>query len=724
MSAITGRLAYPALALFASLAHANEAERSNGDLETIVVTAQKRVERLQDVPISISVLGGVDLDRSTVKNINEELRNVPGVATAGDPASARAGGFSQVIIRGVSPGTGSSTTAYYLDSIPFGTAGSAIFSSMSPDPSAYDLDRVEVLRGPQGTLYGLSASNGVVRVLTKDADLTRFDAKARGSVSSTERGGQNYRGDLAVNVPLVEDKLAARVVLGYQDWSGWIDKPIAKDANSTEQSTARIKLNAQATEQLSFGGSAWLSRSDNEGSSVSPDGRVSHGRYHDPSSQDFEAYSFKARYELPGVTIESNTSYLDYRIATVVDFEHIGIANIQVHNDADATVLAEEVVVNSTGQGPWRWTAGAIYRDADVQSFQLRMNPLTGAFGSPYLAPNIQKNYSESFAAFGELTRAFFDGQLELTGGLRYFEDTIRARELSSQNVVGGVPPGGLIDVEETFDSVTPRAVLSWLPNDRTTVYASYGEGFRSGVIQSIVSQRRLSTGGFSFPAAESDLLKNYEIGTKGSAWDGRVKYEAAVFYMDWQDVQQAYQVLVQPVPFFTVGATTNATSASGAGAELSAALQPIDGFTVGASLGWNELTVDRAVFDAFGAPILREGQRLIGSPAKTASLWADYEFDIGQGDRTGRIAISGNYVSEILSAVVGTGLTAVSVKSDEMIIARASFSMEVTPACTATAFVDNFTNENGIAARDAFSPEWYARVRPRTIGLQFDYRL
>ena len=101
---------------------------------------------------------------------------------------------------------------YYLDSVPF----SLVKSAIAPDFDAYDLQRVEVLRGPQGTLYGANSENGLVRVLTNDADLNNYEFKARSSVSSTDGGGGNYRGDMAVNVPLVDGKLAARLVLGYQ----------------------------------------------------------------------------------------------------------------------------------------------------------------------------------------------------------------------------------------------------------------------------------------------------------------------------------------------------------------------------------------------------------------------------------------------------------------------------------------------------------------------------
>ena len=120
---------------------------------------------------------------------------------------------------------GSSTTGYYLDSVPLGF----VKSSITPDPDAYDLQRIEVLRGPQGTLYGAGGENGLVRILTNEADVDKFDLKGRATGSATDGGGANYRGDVAVNVPIVPGQLAIRAVVGYSDLGGWVDQPVRKD---------------------------------------------------------------------------------------------------------------------------------------------------------------------------------------------------------------------------------------------------------------------------------------------------------------------------------------------------------------------------------------------------------------------------------------------------------------------------------------------------------------
>ena len=213
-------------------------------LQEIVVTAQKREERLQDVPIAITVLQGKLLDESSAVSLFDALGNVPGVAITGAQNAALQGGGAQLTIRGVTAGApslaGTSPIAYYLDGVPFGLVKSAVV----PDLAPYDLNRVEVLRGPQGTLYGASAEDGVVRVITNNPDLENFDIKTRLSDGTTQHGGNNYQGDLAVNVPIIEDMLAARAVVGQENLSGWINSPVRNHVNDERLTTARLKVDA------------------------------------------------------------------------------------------------------------------------------------------------------------------------------------------------------------------------------------------------------------------------------------------------------------------------------------------------------------------------------------------------------------------------------------------------------------------------------------------------
>jgi iron complex outermembrane recepter protein len=671
-------------------------QKRNAPLEEVIVTAQKRAERLIDVPISMSVLDGIDLDASPVQGTAEMLNRVPGVAAMiavlGTPKLAIRGATASDVFRG-----GSTPIAYYLDAVPFGFVKSAFI----PDSNVYDLDRIEVLRGPQGTLYGANAQNGLVRILTHEPNLDEFEFKARALMSSTDRGGENYRGDAAINVPIVEGRLAARAVVGYQDLSGWIDKPAGKDENDAEISNARLKVKAQLTEKLSLGASAWLSRSDFGGQAIADDNARSRGGS-EPVANDYDVFGLELGYEFSGATLSSRTGYIDYASVSFLDLSLLGLTGVTQRSQLNSEVISQELILNSTRDGSWRWTLGGMYRDVEDRR----------QHNFPVAAPVDMIDTSESYAVFGELTRVFMDGRLELTGGLRYFEDDVALKENLSFT---GVPTTPLVETQATFDAVTPRAVLSWHPSKDSTVYASYAEGFRSGFTQ---DPRIVSILGVQAPTVDSDTLRNYELGAKGRLLGGRLAFDTAVYYMDWEDVQQLLLINVGGI-FRSVGA--NGSSASGVGFEFAVTTMPVEGLELGANLGWNDLTVDGDVISA-GVVFLRDGDRLVTSPELTVGASVDYGFSIGTGFE-GRMSISGNYISEMSNRSIA-GTQSIEWEGDPMLIARASLSLSSRTGWTATLFSENIGNEQGapLVNPGAFR-DWDARIRPRTTGVQFDYR-
>jgi iron complex outermembrane recepter protein len=683
------------------------AEAGSPQVSEVVVTAQKREERLTDVPISISVLGGESLDRSVDRGVTEAINRVPGVFAVANPTNNRVGGNASVTIRGVAPSAGSAgTTAFYVDSVPFGF----INIPLAPDMTAYDLDRVEVLRGPQGTLYGANALNGVVRVLTRDANLRNPEFKARASLSNTEHGAESYRGDLAASLPLIEDKLGARVVLGYQKLGGWIDKPIDKDVNSAEIRNVRLKINAEPTERLSVELSAWFSRADINGPPGSPNNRTNVSVLDEPAENNFDLYGGTINYDFGSFQFTSMTSWIDFENTSRFDYTPFIAAERTLFTGQYSRVFSQEVGLNSNLEGPWRWTVGGIYRRAKETNFLLR---------TQYFAPNHSHAKSESVAVFGELTREFLDGQVELTGGLRYFEDHVSNIELSEPFSPGGIPAGGLRSARSKFDKVTPRVVLTWHLNDDLNVYGSFSQGFRSGFNQSF------SVAAVGFASPGPDTLTSYEIGAKGSAWGGRVNFDGAVFYIDWKDVQQQLNVIVRQTPLLLTGASVNSEAASGFGAEFSAAVKPTEGLTLGASVSWNDLTLDAPLLAATSATttriVLPKGSRLLNSPELTVAANADYVFDLGASGFKGRVSAGFNYRPRVIYA---SPVTAGSPQTygNPSFLARASFAVEAPENWTLGLFVDNITN-NKATYVDQFNPRWNVGQRPRTVGVQLEYQ-
>jgi outer membrane receptor protein involved in Fe transport len=667
-----------------------------------VITAQKRTERLQDVPISVSVLTGHKLDSQEIGGVTDALRTVPALGVAGTAQ----GGATQLSIRGVSSNSatlsGASTVAYYLDGVPFGL----VKSSILPDTNAYDLERIEVLRGPQGTLYGANALNGVVRVLTHDADPSAIDFKFRAGISTTKGGDLSYRGDAAVNVPLVEDSLAVRLVAGYERAGGWIDQPNrgVEDANSSRSRYVRAKLNGSSG-NFEYGLSAWISRVTQNSPDYADDAGNQYTTVPLVQKMNFDAYNGTLKYHFPTVTLSSATSYLKF--TNVGDRDYTFLAPLQtLFTDIRSRVFTEEVLLNSTGSGDWKWSGGLFYRDAkDVLYQTLFVLPAPIDFG----------DNSKSFAAFGELTRKFANDTFEVTGGLRYFRDKVSQIERSPQSGDPNQPLGFRSDV---FKAVTPRAVVTWLPNKNFTAYASYSQGFRSGFNQSPVVIR---TAPDVLPV-KADKLSNYEVGLKTNALGGKLSVDAAIFYIDWKDVVQQVNLPYQGV---LIAASINGPSASGWGTDLAITARPFSGLSIGGTFSYSGLTLDSPVTTALTSStnlvVFNKGERLSYSPKYTASGFADYSFPLSSGLKA---VLSGslNYRSRITGRKI-TGGQVVVYKSDAPLIARASFSVSAANHWTGTLFIDNATNWDKLLQAPTDVSQAF-RARPRTIGFQLSYRL
>lgn len=663
-------------------------------MEEVVVTAQKREEKLQDVPIAISVIGGESLDKSTLQDATEALSRVPGVTIN----QMFLGGASQVTVRGVAVGQaingGASTTAYYLDSVPFGFTKSAV----GPDPDVYDLSRIEVLRGPQGTLYGANALNGVVRILSNEADLDNLQFKVRTGASVTE-SDENYRGDAAVNVPIVAGKLAVRAVAGYQNLSGWIDKPTKADANDAEIQSMRLQVRAQPTDEFSVSATGWFSRADYGAPNFGYENGRSASVIDEPVSTDYDAYNLKVGYEFPLFSVTSMTSYVNYENSLTYDRQ---LAQRTLNSYIKAETFAEEVLINSRHAGPWRWSLGGMYRDSEDD----RLVAIPGSFP----APDLLTNTSESYAAFGELTRALLDGRLEVTGGLRYFEDEVGLHEHSRLALA---QPATYVNRVKKFNATTGRVVLNWHPSEESTLYASYAEGFRSGMHQVPTVVPLLAT-----PEVDPDSLENYELGAKATLFDGRLSVDSAVYFIDWQDVQRQVGVVGPNAVVFT--GLVNGESASGMGVDLGFVARATDGLELGISFSWNDLTTDEAILSG-GVPLFDKGDRLDNSPEYTVSASLDYAIGLGTTGLECQFSVSGNYTSEqsVRGLVAGRRVIRT---ADEMTIARASFSVSTPRSWIATLYVDNATNEDGSPVRHATDPFRDIQLRPRTVGLQLQY--
>ncbi len=374
-------------------------------------------------------------------------------------------------------------------------------------------------------------------------------------------------------------------------------------------------------------------------------------------------------------------------------------------------VFTQEIYLASTIEGPWRWTAGGSYRDGKDQLYQAL--PFYDYYEDEY-------DISKSYAVFGELTRKLTD-RLEITGGLRYFHEVVTDGEYFSV-----APPSPPISASSPFHKVSPRAVLSWRASDNTSVYASYSEGFRSGGNQDPATLHS----GF-YPPYKPDNLKNYEVGTKGTLWQGRITFDTSVYYMDWQNVQQLLTVPVPGIPNFNNAEIINGQSASGVGIDFATTVRVTDALTVGLNFSWNNLSEDAPVV-AYpnGAPggvvVFAKGDRLNLSPEETAGATADYQFPIGSSGVQGP-SFRGDQLrlEPVLSASRGNGGRHHTRREHHDKPCVAASAVSPGGHWTTSLYVDDANNEqNAVFLHWTDVPQRNMYVRPRTFGLQVEYKL
>jgi iron complex outermembrane recepter protein len=680
---------------------ANAADQETS-LQEVIVTAQKRAERLQDVPISVSVLSGFDLDRDSSRGVSDVLNQVGGVSVFDLHP-----GETKITIRGVAadPFVGTSTAGYYLDEIPF----SFISIVQLPDANAYDLSRVEVLRGPQGTLYGANALSGVVRVLTQDAELDEFKAKARVRASNTKHGTDNHSGDLAINVPLVPGKLAVRGVASYSQYGGNITSAepggaLTNRINDSEAQSYRLKATYHASENLSIKLGLTRSMLDNGAYDRSYADMTTPFSANQGDERQYDAYNLIAEYAWPAFSLLSSTGYVDYS----ADTNEEGLLSLDPRfalnflNSWGLRSFSQELRLSSHLSGPWQWSVGAIYKDTTQEHLQLAL------LFSPQ--PFIEDTASQSYAVFGETTRSLADGRFAVTGGLRYFSDRLVSQELS--NFFGP----GTSARRSDFDQVTGRVVLTYKPQTDRMLYGAVATGFRSGQ-----HNGTFITGLYpQFNEIKPDSLTTYELGIKSAVAQGAFTYDASVYYTDWKDIQQG---LVVP-PGFVAG--LNAGKADGLGADVSMAYRPVGALVLQANLGWNALEYAQDILvtdsDNNSVVLFPKGTRLNNSAEWTGSVGGTFRAASPFADADWIVSTNYVYRSRIDSRALNRTLVSVT-QSDALRSLKASVGLE-RQRWSVNLYGDNLLNNlDPITPPDALYDGTSVRQRPRTIGLQATFQ-
>ncbi len=595
----------------------------------IVVTAQRREQFLEDVPIAIQAFSGEELEREGFRDLRDIITLVPG-ASEGRGNSA---GIRSYQIRGVSSFYGDSTVGYYLDEAAYVIPN----RNYAPVGRAFDVERVEVLRGPQGTLYGLGSMGGTIRFLTNDPELDQFGARGALGLSDTAEGGDaNYYGDVALNAPLIRDKLAIRGVASYERRGGYAASPsFPGRLNETIAENYRVKLLAQPTEELTLK----LAYHRN----VSEDDLGQNLRFVDPAEfppsrikaqnqQVFDVYTGFLSYDFGPVLLESSTGYVDRLDQASGPIVFIGgppglppVLNVRGKSES----FVQEVRLVSQLESPLRFVAGGIYQDAR------NLEDIVVRFGPPISAQSIYD--SKSWAVFGEVSYGLFDDTLRPLVGLRYFEDD---RDFISQNR----PPGPVLppafETQETFDALSPRFNLTYEPNPDLLFYGNISKGFRSGTFNSAAAVA-ITRGEVGF-AVTPDEIWSYEVGGKFSLADN-LYVELVGYLFDWTDIQLNYTVAggVQVIQ--------NAGDVDGKGFEWVVNWRPVPGLSIESSGNINSTEFSSIVNPAAfrNTPNIAEGLQLSTVPEFTANVGASYLTPSGIGTSDLFLNANYSYISE-----------------------------------------------------------------------------
>ena len=735
-------LAMTATPTFAQQAPSNEDSQIADN--TIVVTATRRAQSVQDVGLSLTAIGSKDIEARGINDFFDYGSTIPNLSfgAVGDGALAN----RSVSIRGIQ---GNGTTGFYIDETPI---------EESIDPRIVDIERIEVLRGPQGTLFGARSMGGTVRIITKQPDFNGYSGRVRGRVSTTKEGGANYLVDGAVNIPLIEGRLAARVLGFYQYDEGVFDRAfgaITSGAGYPTNVPAATDVNENVDDQTAYGGQLSLLWQPTDRLSITP--RVLYQKveldglpFAENDTDNFtqraifnNAEGGEDEYVLTTLTAKYDAGFGEFVAASsyfdreTFEFEDLSAFVLSfagtpafggpfgLTEPIESTIFqtlglesfVQEVRFVSDFDGPFQFTIGGFYSDREeIENFEPpALAPgLSPIFGSDLIFMSQTTSEVKEKAFFGE---ASYDltNTLTVIAGIRVFDSEITFSDRQSGIVVG--PTEAMTAGVQSEDGVNLKFSAEWKPNNDLLVYATAAEGFRLGGVN---TPPPLATCGDDLEAAgiaaqstqtfDSDSLWNYEIGAKSTILGGRVNANAAAFFIEWDDIQQT-QLLGCGFSF-----QTNAGAAQSKGVELELSAQVTDGFDLGVNVGYNDAEITQGgtgLAFAVGDPVQQV-------PEWTVSANAAYEFQINNqidGFMRGDIA----YIGESFSATNDAANPRL--REDYTILNFRSGIRAQT--LNLTFFIDNLTNEIGnLGDSRSLAAEIPGRERlnvnrPRTIGLE-----
>ncbi|ASG22294.1 TonB-dependent receptor [Nitrospirillum viridazoti] len=590
------------------------------NIAEIVVSARRKDEKALDVPASITAYSSDYLKTQNIQNFTDYATRIPNLTFQyGQGADLLWSGSRQTTIRGVA---GSGTTSYYINDTP-------VPSSVSP--LTLDLDRIEVLKGPQGTLFGASSMGGNVRFITRKPSLTENSGEVQVQGGGTEGGGLDYDGNVVANVVLAPGRLGLDVAIADTRDSGFITRRfpdasgnlVSRDGQGRNDTyAASVTLRAKLTDEVEATISAMGQSSDLHGF---PAAYVPYPDYKPLSytvdrAQDVQEYSrdrwgigsFVLNYTGDDFSVASSTSYFARRInereddtegsnlyltqATGIDFGNTPIYQDTHHTETRLTHESRVSFDDGTLLPHLSGIAGVFYQHQNRRD-TVPVTPIPAladaGFNPSYLAANGTFIHSNDAALFGELYYEIIP-KLTVTAGLRQYWTNQKTDANEDQGFVF-LPAGSsyVPAIGNSESGLIPKAVVSYKLDEQGNIYASVSKGFRAGGAQQSLPAdlcsadlAHLGLNGDALRQYRSDTLWSYEAGIKSRLAEGRLSASAAVFQIDWSDIQQSVYL-----PTCTLSVTTNAGKARIRGGEMEVSGRPFAGvpFTIELGLGYTD---------------------------------------------------------------------------------------------------------------------------------------
>ncbi|MFT4055145.1 MAG: TonB-dependent receptor [Novosphingobium sp.] len=723
-------------------AHAQTAAEAIDNGNDIVVTALRRDTTVQTTPMAITALTGETLTNAGVTNIADYAKFVPSLRIQDNGPGQR-----RVSLRGVQA-SGEATVGVYYDDTPVtGSVGvSSDAAGRTADFTLFDVNRIEVLRGPQGTLYGASSMGGAIRVIF-NKPTQEYEGTVEGQAMTTKGGGFGYFVNGMVNVPLVKDVLAARAVLYRRDSDGYIDNTYLnrKNVNDYTATGGRLMLRFTPTSNFTIDGTAAFENTD----AVSATWNPSVGKYKSaaqinlPYTDKSQLYSLTANWDVGFANLTSITSYQHRKSAYAADDSYyIGtyrteakcasytgsacssdtlasyydyldsISPAAIYYPGSTKDFTQEVRLSSTDGGPIDWTVGAFFqnRKNHVTSEDALADDATGEIIFPVQLIYRREIFDKlkQAAVFGEGTY-HVTPSLSLTAGIRYYDydKTVTGYTDIAWTLIGA-PERPVSTVKSSADGTLLKFNASWQANPDMLFYATASQGYRPGGANQVIG---LSA---DLTPYEADKLWNYEVGSKLSLLGRALTLNLAAFQIDWDNMQVSGRTTNGAYSFLS-----NAGAARIRGLEAEAFVRPVKGVQLNFSGNYLDakLTEDQ-VNDAVVAAG-RAGDRIPYIPHFAGSMGAEYRTPVSD---TVEFFARGdlNYVGSSYSEFRPSNVYRV--KMDDYVLANLRVGFELPESDAGIyLFVNNVFDAVAInRASMSSTPNSYAATSaaPRTIGV------